>query len=298
VIQAFNHLEMNCNKIRLKIKLKREESQNHIKAAEEEIQRLKEEEERKKREWEDKFKKSSEKMRAKYGEKTSENDEKNVAKPSSTQAENASVTATTEDVANISLDDNTNGTPKEPEVEAPKPPSPQEVAATKAEEVMASKKIGKDLVSWVNGQDGFIEKMRLPEMLDAVLKLDTAPDFSFKNIQPGQYGDLLKSISANKEQQVEAVFVAQDYCGTLGFPKDDKGSGLVYKLFIELYKHDLATDDALETWKDDYKRISDNKQKAILQTLKFFEWLLAEPESDSEEGDSEEDEQDEEDQHI
>ena len=49
------------------------------------------------------------------------------------------------------------------------------------------------------------------------------------------------------------------------FPKDDKGSALVYKLFIELYKHEYADDIALETWKDDYKRLSDNKQTAILQ---------------------------------
>jgi len=253
------------------------------------------EEERKKKEWEEKFKKSSQKMRAKYGDKSADDNERNELNLNSSQAESTSVAAATKDVANVSLEDKKDETPKEPEVEAPKPPSAQEVAAAKAGEVMASKKIGKELLSWVNGQDGFLEKLRLPEMLDAVLKLDAEPDFSFKNIQPGQYGDLLKSISADTEQQVEAIFVAQDYCGSLGFPKDDKGAGLVYKLFIEFYKHELATDDALETWKDDYKRISDNKQKAILQTLKFFEWLLAEPETESEEGDSD-DEQDDDDQ--
>ncbi len=55
------------------------------------------------------------------------------------------------------------------------------------------------------------------------------------------------------------------------------------------YKHDLVTDDALEAWKDDYTRISDNKQKAIMQTMKFFEWLLAE---DDEGGGDEDDDED------
>jgi len=119
------------------------------------------------------------------------------------------------------------------------------------------------------------------------LRLDTEADFSFKKIQGGQYGDLLKAIPKTGAQQVEAVFAAQDYCGTVKFPKDDKGSALVYKLFIELYKHEYADDTALETWKDDYKRLSDNKQKAILQTLKFFEWLLAE--EDESDDDSDED---------
>jgi len=178
--------------------------------------------------------------------------------------------------------------PKEPEEEVPKPPSPEEIAAEAALEVIASKKVGADLVSWVKSQEGLMGKLLIAEMLAAVLNLDTEADFSFKSIQPGQYGDLLQAIPKTGAQQVEAVFAAQDYCGTVKFPKDDKGSALVYKLFIELYKHEYADDTALETWKDDYKRLSDNKQKAILQTLKFFEWLLAE-EDDSEEDSGDED---------
>jgi hypothetical protein len=38
--------------------------------------------------------------------------------------------------------------------EVPKPPSPEEIAAEAALEVIASKKVGADLVSWVKSQEG------------------------------------------------------------------------------------------------------------------------------------------------
>lgn len=237
------------------------------------------EEARKKKEWEEKFKKSSDKMRAKYGGASAAQGETEASTSTSTNKEHTEAA---------------DEAPKEPEPEAPKEPSAEEIAAEKAVEVIACKKVGKDLVAWVKSQEGLMEKLRRAEMLAEVLKLDKEQaDFSFKNIQPGQYGDLLIAIPADKAQMTEVVFAAMEFCGDMKFPKDDNGNALVYKLFIELYKHDLASDDALEAWKDDYKRITDHKQKAILQTLKFFEWLLADDEDDEDEDDDEEDDDEE-----
>ncbi len=55
------------------------------------------------------------------------------------------------------------------------------------------------------------------------------------------------------------------------------------------HKHDLVKDDALKAWKDDVTRISDNKQKAIVQTMNFFEFMLSEDDEGGEDDDGDED---------
>jgi hypothetical protein len=58
--------------------------------------------------------------------------------------------------------------------------------------------------------------------------------------------------------------------------------------FSQLYEKDVVDEDAFMGWKDDVANKTPGKQTAIMNTLRWFEWLSTadEPEEDDDEDDS------------
>jgi hypothetical protein len=93
---------------------------------------------------------------------------------------------------------------------------------------------------------------------------------------------------------MQVLWAIQKYCDKLGFPKLND-EAVVQSMFRAMYKYDLALDDAFEEWKEDVSEEHEQgKINAVIQTVKWFEWLEEDDEEDEEEGAEEEEHEEEE----
>lgn len=109
---------------------------------------------------------------------------------------------------------------------------------------------------------------------------------------PESYGLMLAKLFQGTEAktfQMLALYRVQAYCSTLDFPK-----GLIEKVFMNLYEHDIVDEDAFIAYKYDLTDDDETpgKMKAIIQLTNWLEWLEHAKEEEEEE-DSDLDEEDE-----
>ena len=93
-------------------------------------------------------------------------------------------------------------------------------------------------------------------------------------LQDGAYGLLIKDLCfAKLKSSLAALFKMQAFFHDLGFPLGDKGAPVFVKVFHELYESDIITEDCLHAWRDDIHNPAKGHDKALQQTMTFFDWL-------------------------
>ena len=100
---------------------------------------------------------------------------------------------------------------------------------------------------------------------------------------------MCKGKGGNK-RQAEILYSCQVHYDGLGFPKEEEtGKSLFQKMLFALYNADVVEDDGFDAWhnadEDDH---IPGKQKALVQSIQFFEWLDEPSEEEDEEESDEE----------
>ncbi len=81
----------------------------------------------------------------------------------------------------------------------------------------------------------------------------------------------------------QVLFAIQRFCVEIKFPRVG-GEYLVQAMFRNMYKFDLADEDAFEQWRDDESAArEDGKGTSIIQTMDWFNWLDEDDEESEEE---------------
>lgn len=94
------------------------------------------------------------------------------------------------------------------------------------------------------------------------------------------YGPALKHhLYGAKAASVAALFAMQKYLASASAAK-----GVWEAAFMKLYDKDIIEEDAFIAWKDDVSDKTPGKQTALLNTVRWFEWLTS---ADSEDEDDE-----------
>eukprot|EP00605_Chrysophyceae_sp_TOSAG23-4_P000448 GSChrysophyteH1.ASY1.ANO1.506.1 assembled CDS len=110
---------------------------------------------------------------------------------------------------------------------------------------------------------------------------------------PEAYGTALKSLCKTTQQQVDTIYVCQQYCHDHKFPKiGPKKSALIQLMFQVLYKYEIVDEYGFSKWRDDESDVA-GRVDATVQTTPFMQ-ILFQPEEDEEGSDDDEDEEEEE----
>jgi hypothetical protein len=146
-----------------------------------------------------------------------------------------------------------------------------------------SGKFGEDLKVWCQEQGAIlpsIEKLVF-HLLMTTQKDDPNPQCPWA--EPDKYGNALSSlVEDNVVGMTEILFAIQRFCNEIGFPKIGS-EGLIQAMFRNMYKFDLADDEAFSMWKDDESPEREiGKGKSIIQTMDWFNWLEEEEEESEE----------------
>ena len=142
---------------------------------------------------------------------------------------------------------------------------------------------GTALKEWCMDQGAIlpsVEKL-VYHLLVKTQKDDPNPECTWA--QQENFGAALSSlVEENSSAMMQILFAIQSFCHDIGFPKLGN-EGLVQAMFRNMYKFDLADEEAFEQWKDDESpEREEGKGKAIIQSMDWFNWLEEEDE-DSEE---------------
>jgi len=154
----------------------------------------------------------------------------------------------------------------------------------------SGKLLGDELAAWCKEKS---DANLLPSVEKLVFfylreKENNNPDSDCKWAAKPQYGAaLLSLVEDDVLRQTEVLWAIQRYCDWMGFPK--KGTTneyLVQSMFMAMYKYDLAEAEAYDYWKEDESDEHEvGKQKTLVQTIDWFNWL---EEDDEEEYEDEE----------
>ena len=152
-----------------------------------------------------------------------------------------------------------------------------------------SGKSGDDLKAWCQEQGVIlpsVEKL-VYHLLITTQKEDPKPDCTWA--EAANYGAALASLVEENSVGMKGVlFAVQRFCHAIGFPKIGN-EGLIQSMFRNMYKFDLADEDAFSEWKDDESPAREaGKGKAIIQTMDWFNWLDEDDESEEEDYEEEE----------
>ena len=144
-------------------------------------------------------------------------------------------------------------------------------------------KSGIALKEWCESQGGIlpsVEKLVF-HLLKTTQKDDPSPECTWA--EQSNYGAALASlVGDNSDAMIEVLFAIQRFCSDIGFPKINN-EGLVQSMFRNMYKFDLADEDAFAEWKDDESvKREEGKGKAIIQTMDWFNWLEEDEQSEEE----------------
>jgi len=154
---------------------------------------------------------------------------------------------------------------------------------------------GEDLKKWCAEQGKLlppVEKL-VCELLLSQENYQT-PDLNCPWAQPDKFGAALLSLVEDSiKNQIGVLVGIQFYCDKIGFPRLG-GEAVVQAMFREMYKCDLAEADAFLEWKEDESDEHERgKQKAIIQTVDWFNWLEEDDEDEDDDADYEEEDEEE-----
>lgn len=147
-------------------------------------------------------------------------------------------------------------------------------------------KSGMELKEWCQAQKNILPSV---EKLVFHLLINTQkddPNPLCPWAESNNYGAALTSlVEDDSYAMIEVLFAIQRFCNCIGFPKI-KNEGLIQAMFRNMYKYDLADEEAFSDWKDDESpEREEGKGKTLIQTMDWFNWL----EEDEDEDDSDED---------
>ena len=137
----------------------------------------------------------------------------------------------------------------------------------------------------------YAQKMETKPTAASLLKLllPKLTDASITWLNDSEYGLVLKYLMGKIDDKVNSLFIIQDYCNRLKFPKIDvKGSqrSLIEVIFQLLFKKEIIDDLSFLQWADD-ERDSNGRMTAIVHTTNFMQLLT--DEEDDEDFEEEED---------
>lgn len=114
----------------------------------------------------------------------------------------------------------------------------------------------------------------------AILKRQSASNILWLN--EAEYGIVIKYLIGEIEDKVNALFVIQEFCHRLKFPKIDiKGvsRNLIEVIFQMLFKKGIIDDSSFLAWADD-DRDSQGRVNAIVQTTNFIQLFTDDDDDD------------------
>jgi len=158
-----------------------------------------------------------------------------------------------------------------------------EVESDLLDEFISGGKSGAELKEWCATQGAIlpsVEKL-VYHLLISKQRGDPSPDCPWA--EQANFGAALASlVSENLSAMMEILFAIQRFCNEIGFPKINN-EGLIQAMFRNMYKFDLADEDAFVEWKDNESpEREEGKGKAIIQSMDWFNWLEEEDEESDE----------------
>lgn len=146
-----------------------------------------------------------------------------------------------------------------------------------------SGKYGVELKEWCQAQKGIlpsVEKLVFHLLINSQ-KDDPNPACPWA--ESNNYGAALASlVEDDANAMIEVLFAIQRFCNSIGFPKIEN-EGLIQAMFRNMYKFDLADEEAFSDWKDDESPgREEGKGKTLIQTMDWFNWLEEDDEEDDE----------------
>ena len=156
------------------------------------------------------------------------------------------------------------------------------------DEFASCKRKGDDLTKWVAEQKELkvlpsVEKLLFHYLVEVEAN---NPDKDCSWAKKDQLGAaFLSLVSDDVLGQVQILWAIQRFCDKNGFPKMGD-EYLIQTMFTNMYKYDLAEAEAFDYWKEDESDEHEaGKQKTLVQTIDWFNWL---EEDDDEEYEDEE----------
>jgi hypothetical protein len=144
-------------------------------------------------------------------------------------------------------------------------------------------RLGDDLATWCKEQGSLLPNVE--KLVFYYLKEIEAnnPDKDCGWAKKGRLGSaLLSLVSDDVLAQAQILFAIQKYCDWTGFPKCGD-EYLVQSMFTNMYKYDLVEAEAFDYWKEDESDEHEvGKQKTLVQTIDWFNWLEEDDEGDYE----------------
>eukprot|EP01083_Nonionella_stella_P068469 181779_1 len=150
-------------------------------------------------------------------------------------------------------------------------------------------KLGADLKAWCEEQGSVlpsVEKLVF-HLLMETQKDEPNPECTWADAS-NQGTALAAMVEDNVSAMTEVLFAIQRFCVEIKFPRVG-GEYLVQAMFRNMYKFDLADEDAFEQWRDDESAAREGgKGTSIIQTMDWFNWLDEDDEESEEEYEEEE----------
>jgi hypothetical protein len=138
------------------------------------------------------------------------------------------------------------------------------------------------------GSDDKVARVVMRCVLHAAVLADEAPEAKKICKQISRCAKLLKKCTASNAapkrlvKQAGCLYEVQAFCHTKGWP-----TGLMKKVFYNLYETDVVFEDAYGVWREDVNDVTPGKDKALFQVNEFLQWLDEAAEDDGEGDDDE-----------
>ena len=138
-----------------------------------------------------------------------------------------------------------------------------------------SKWIDENVISTgLQEDDDKVARLVMRCVLNSAVPDGEEPSAKLINAQIIRCNKLLKKVTNSTEapkrlvKQAGCLYEVQAFCGTKGWP-----SGLMKKLFYNLYETDIVFEDAYGVWREDVNDTTPGKDKALFQVNEFLQWL-------------------------
>jgi hypothetical protein len=146
-------------------------------------------------------------------------------------------------------------------------------AASLAQDVIASGRVGRDLVAAaLSGLSQFKSSDVSGHLMLAIL--ERAHESGLRTVgkqmvflQEDQYGALLKEYCYGKmKASCAALFAMQGFFNRINFPLGDKNVAKLYTAFAQLYEDDIITEEPMQAWRNDIRNSTPGHAAALKQT--------------------------------
>jgi hypothetical protein len=139
----------------------------------------------------------------------------------------------------------------------------------------AAKWIEDHCASLLESVESKLERTVMRCVLEAAVQEGQAPAAPKLCKQIERCAKLLQKCTASTQseskrlyKQANCLYEVQAFCASQGWP-----TGLIKKLFYNLYESDVVFEDAYGVWREDVNDDTPGKDKALFQVNEFLQWL-------------------------